>query len=142
MAVVTRGDGQMEPRFELVDIGQLKSHEETRMELLTSLVAEIKKDGFLRKPVLVEDKHYVILDGHHRYEALKLIGCRKIPVYLVDYLDEAVYLTTWPEAKHTNLTKDDVLNMAKSGRLYPPKTTRHIVRIKLKEVPVSLKDLM
>ena len=132
----------MEPRFELVDVNLLKSHEEVRNELLTSLIAEIKKDGFLRKPVLVENKDYVILDGHHRFEALKKIGCRRIPVYLVDYYDEAIYLTTWPEAKHTNVTKDDVLDTARSGKLYPPKTTRHIVRIELKEVRVSLEELM
>ncbi len=132
----------MQARFELVEVGRLKSHEEVRSELLESLVAEIKKDGFLRKPVLVEDKHYVILDGHHRYEALKLLGCKRIPVYLVDYVDDSIYLTTWPDAKYKNVTKDEVLNMARSGKLYPPKTTKHIVNMELKEVPVELSELM
>jgi len=131
----------MQVRFELVEIGRLKSHEEVRSELLESLVAEIKRDGFLRKPVLVENRHYIILDGHHRFEALKALGCKKIPVYLVDYFDDAIFLTTWPEAKHKNVTKNDVIDMAKSGKLYPPKTTKHIVKLELKEVRVELKDL-
>ena len=132
----------MQTGFELVEINRLKSHEEVRSELLESLVAEIKKDGFLMKPVLVDNKHYVILDGHHRFEALKLLGCKRIPVYLVDYYDDSISLTTWPEAKHKNVSKDDVIEMAKSGRLFPPKTTRHIVKAKLKDVRVDLKDLM
>jgi len=132
----------MKLRFELLEVGKLKSHEETRPELLDSLVKEIQTDGYLRKPVLVEDRQYVILDGHHRYEALKKLGCRKIPVYLVDYFDETIYLTTWPGAKHTNVAKEDVLKMAESGGLYPPKTTRHIVHIELQERKVKLADLM
>ena len=132
----------MKLRFELLDVNKLKSHEETRPELLDSLVKEIRNDGYLRKPVLVEDRHYVILDGHHRYEALKKLGCKKIPVYLVDYYDDAIYLTTWPEAKHKNVTKNQVVEMAKSGGLFPPKTTRHIVNIELQEVKVKLAELM
>ncbi len=132
----------MKIRFEMMEIGKLKSHEEIRPELLDSLVKEIRNDGLLRKPVLVEDRHFVILDGHHRFEALKRLGCKKVPAYLVDYFDDAIYLTTWPGAKHTNVTKDDVLAMAKSGGLYPPKTTRHIVNIELREVQVKLAELM
>jgi len=132
----------MRIRYEMLGIGKLRSHEEIRPELLDSLVKEIQKDGFLRKPVLVEDRHFVILDGHHRFEALKRIGCKKVPVYLVDYYDDAIYLTTWPGAKHTNVTKDEVLAMAKSGGLYPPKTTRHIVNVELKEVRVKISELM
>lgn len=132
----------MQVRFELVEVDRLKSHEEIRPELLDSLVDEIKTDGYLRKPVLVEDRYFVILDGHHRFEALKKLGCKRIPCYVVDYFDEAIHLTTWPGAKHTNVKKEDVLKMAADGRLYPPKTTRHIVSIELKETKVDLGGLM
>lgn len=144
MLAAERGPGeeQMRVRYELIDIDRLKSHEETRSELLDSLVKEIRKDGYLRKPVLVEKRYCVILDGHHRFEALKRLGCKKIPCYLVDYFDDAIFLTTWPGAKHTNVKKDDVLAMGRSGRLYPPKTTRHIVNIELNEVHVTLKEMM
>jgi len=132
----------MQVRFELVDIARLKSHEEIRPELLEKLVAEIKTDGYLRKPVLVEDRYFVILDGHHRFEALKKLGCKRVPCYVVDYFDEAIYLTTWPGAKHTNVKKEDVLKMAADGKLYPPKTTRHIVSLELKETKVNISELL
>ena len=132
----------MQVRFELVDVARLKSHEEIRPELLENLVQEIKTDGYLRKPVLVEDRYFVILDGHHRFEALKKLGCKRIPCYVVDYFDEAIYLTTWPGARHTNVKKEDVLKMAADGKLYPPKTTRHIVGIELKETKVNLSELL
>lgn len=132
----------MQVRFELVDIARLKSHEEIRPELLEKLVQEIKTDGYLRKPVLVEDRYFVILDGHHRFEALKKLGCKRVPCYVVDYFDEAIYLTTWPGAKHTNVKKQDVLKMAADGKLYPPKTTRHIVSLELKETRVNISELL
>lgn len=132
----------MQVRYELVDAARLKSHEEIRPELLEKLVQEIKTDGYLRKPVLVEDRYFVILDGHHRFEALKELGCKRIPCYVVDYFDEAIYLTTWPGARHTNVKKEDVLKMAADGKLYPPKTTRHIVSIELRETKVNLSELL
>ena len=102
----------------------------------------VRRDGFLRKPVLVDEEHLVILDGHHRVEALRLLGCKRIPVYLVDYNDDAIALTLWPGAVVSEVEKEDVIEKALKGELFPPKTTKHIVKDELKEVRVYLKDLV
>ena len=73
-------------RFELVAVEKLRGHEQLRPDLLESLTNEIRADGALLKPILVAETHYVILDGHHRYAALKALGCRRVPAFLVDYM--------------------------------------------------------
>ena len=105
------------------------------------LVEEIRRDGFLRRPVLVEAKQLVILDGHHRVEALRILGCTRVPVYLVDYDDPGIRLTTWQGAVVQTVTKADVLDRGVRGDPFPPKTTRHRVTIELEDMRVALDEL-
>src|SRR5947209_13654751 len=98
----------------VLDIRVLRPHEQTRPELLAQLLAEIERDGVLKIPVLVEREHHVILDGHHRWEALRRPGCRRIPAYVVDYSSEEISRTTWPGSCVARVTKKEV---AESGCL-------------------------
>lgn len=132
----------MAARFDLVPVDVLRPHESTDDALVVRIVGELRRDGQLRAPILVADGAYVILDGHHRYEALRRIGCSRIPSYVVDYESEEVELTTWPGAVVDRVTKQEVLERGTRGNLFPPKTTRHILRCELPEVTIDLEDLM
>ena len=132
----------MAARFEILDVDLLHCHEEIRPEILEELIQEIKEDGYVKKPILVADKAYVILDGHHRFEALRRLGCRRIPCYVVDYFSDAVDLGLWPTAKEKDVRKQDVVERGRAGLLYTPKTTRHLVKIPLPDVFTDLEDLM
>ncbi len=129
-------------RFELLDIDLLHCHEEIRPELLEQIMEEIREDGYVKKPILVADKAWVILDGHHRYEALRRLGCRRVPCYVIDYFSDVVDLTLWPTAKEKNVKKQDVVERGRAGLLYTPKTTRHTIKIQLPDVFTDLEDLM
>ncbi|MFQ5911055.1 MAG: ParB N-terminal domain-containing protein [Thermoplasmata archaeon] len=131
----------MRYRFKILDLEVLHSHEAISPEILGCLAEQIAKDGALIKPIVVDNESYVILDGHHRYEALKRLGCRRIPVYLVDYLDDAIEVVTWPGAVVNEITKEEIVAMGLSEELYPPKTSRHIIRVMLEDRPVSLAEL-
>ena len=136
------GGALVNPSLELLDIDELRPHERTRPDLLNALIAEIKRDGKLKLPILVERSHQVILDGHHRAEALRALGCVRVPSYVVDYFSEEIRVTTWPDASVDHVTKEEVLERGRTGNLFPPKTTRHLVKGKLAESPVALRDLM
>lgn len=127
--------------FEILEIEKLRSHEATDPEMLKKFVEEVRSDGALFKPILVDEETLVILDGHHRFEALKLLGCKRIPVYLVDYNDDDISVTTWPNAIVENITKKDIIRMGLSENVYPPKTSRHVIKGKVKDRPIDLEEL-
>ncbi len=128
--------------FSLVDIDSLKEHEEIYPEKVKELAEEIKRDGVVKKPILVDKEHMVILDGHHRYQALKMLGCKKVPAFLVDYLhDDRIKVTLWPTAKISSISKELVVKTALEGKKFTPKTSRHIVEIELPEIETELERL-
>ena len=128
-------------RFEVVEIGRLRGHERIRPSLLEQLTDQIRKDGYLRRPVLVADGDFVILDGHHRVEAVRALGARRIPAYLIDYFSDIVRLSIWPDAEVSVVTKEDVIRRGRTGDLFPPKTSRHTVTVLLEDRPTDLDDL-
>ena len=139
--LVVPGGPSTQIRYAVVELAKLRGHERTQEPLLRKLVDRIRADGFLRRPVLVEAEHFVILDGHHRVEALRLLGCARVPVYLVDYGDPAIGVTTWPGAIIATVTKEEIVDRGLRGNPFPPKTTRHIVSFTLEDVRVQLDDL-
>jgi len=87
------------------------------------------------------DVDLVILDGHHRVEAVRALGARRIPAYIVDYFSDVVQLSTWPDAVVSVVTKEDVIRRGRTGDLFPPKTSRHTLTIELEDRPTDLDDL-
>jgi ParB-like chromosome segregation protein Spo0J len=76
-------------------IEELKEHEEIRPDYLEALKNEILADGILKMPICIDEKTCIILDGHHRLQALKRLGCKKIPCVLVDYQSENISVIPW-----------------------------------------------
>src|SRR3972149_1272321 len=87
---------------------------------LERTIEENMGDGYLKKPILVAQDDYVILDGHHRFEALRELGCQRIPCYVIDYFSDAVQLGLWPEATVRDVTKEEVVRRGLAGEVFPP----------------------
>jgi hypothetical protein len=130
------------PRFAVIELRRLRGHERIRPSLLKELSEQIRRDGLLKRPILVADGEFVILDGHHRAEALRRLGCTRIPAYLVDYGSDVVSLGTWPDAVVPVVSKEEVLRRGREKDPFPPKTTRHTLSVSLEDRPTNLKDLM
>jgi hypothetical protein len=120
----------------LIDLEELKEHEEIRPDYLEELKNEILSDGILKMPIAVDKKTYIILDGHHRLHALKKIGCKRIPVILFDY--QAPEIEVHPHREGETVTKEMILRTALAGRRMPPKTSKHMILIggELKHISV------
>ena len=110
-----------------LEMEELREHEEIRPEYLEELKNEIISDGILKMPIAVDKNTYIILDGHHRLHALRKIGCKKIPVILVDYQSQEVQVVTWREGE--NITKEIIIHTALTGRRMPPKTSKHMIMV-------------
>jgi hypothetical protein len=127
------------PSFELVPIERLKVHEEIQPEDVARLVADLRQVGLVRDPIWVTRGSYVVLNGHHRLAALRALGARKVPAWVMDYESEAIALDRWTPGPA--LTKREVEERAVSGAPFPPKTTKHIVSHTLPERPTPLGEL-
>ncbi|MBX5321939.1 MAG: pyridoxal-phosphate dependent enzyme [Candidatus Bathyarchaeota archaeon] len=110
----------------LIELDKLRQHEEADPEHLKELTKEIASDKILKYTIVVDEKTNVILDGEHRYNALKNLGCKRIPVIYVNYNSPNVEVQTWRNNYH--LTKRDVIEAALTGKRFPPKTSRHMIR--------------
>ncbi|WP_232502305.1 ParB N-terminal domain-containing protein [Aeropyrum camini] len=123
----------------LVSISSLKPHEEIEGERLHILLEDIKRRRLVVKPILVDAKTLVILDGHHRFNALKILGARYAPAVLVDYDSPCVSVGSWREG--VSVSKEEVRRRGVEGRLYPPRTSRHRVCFEIPDVNATLEEL-
>ncbi len=135
------GMNDVQTTFLIVRADDLKAHEEFVEDKVPGLLEKIRSDGMIAKPVVIDKRTLVILDGHHRFEALKRLGMNRIPVVAVDYFDPAIRVGTWREGEDAP-TKDEVLRRALEGRLFSPKSTKHEAIHGLESVPVKLADLV
>lgn len=110
----------------LTEISVLKPHERIDDARLKNLSEEILSDGILKRPIVVDEKTKIIIDGHHRVEALKMLGCTKIPVCYVDYMCESIDLKT--TAKNMVITKNKVIEAALNNNPFNPKSTWHYIK--------------
>ncbi len=111
-------------KVRLVFLSKLKAHERTSPIKTQRLIKRLKKEK-LRHPVMVDQKTKIILDGHHRAAAYRLLGRQKIPAYLVNYSDRRIKVYWRRPNKNTRDIKKAVLIAGLSGRLLAPKSTRH-----------------
>jgi L-serine kinase (ADP) len=107
------------------EIEELKEHEEIRPDYLEALKNEILSDGILKMPICIDKNTCIILDGHHRLQALKRLGFRKIPCVLVDYQSPEIKVIAWREGE--TMTKEEIIDTALSGKRMPSKTSRHMI---------------
>ncbi|MCS7124045.1 MAG: ParB N-terminal domain-containing protein [Candidatus Bathyarchaeota archaeon] len=112
-------------------IETLKPHEKGSPLYLELLKQEILKDGVLKYPIIADEKSLVILDGMHRWLALQSLGYKKIPVLLVDALENPkIRIGSRRVHRYVNgtdipITAKEVISAGLSGRLLEPRTTRH-----------------
>ncbi|HIF05100.1 MAG TPA: hypothetical protein EYQ80_06905, partial [Candidatus Poseidoniales archaeon] len=105
----------------LVAIEWLKPHEQVKPRNVDTLHEMTLRWSAYTKPLLVDRESGTILDGHHRYHVGLRIGISRIPAILVDYLeDDGIELDVWPASGITSLTKQEVIDMALSGEVFPP----------------------
>src|SRR3989338_769094 len=100
----------------LIEINDLHDHEQIKQQHLDELCEQIKKDGEVKYPLIVDKYSNVVLDGHHRYYALKKLGCKYAPSYVVDYYDKHIKVECWyPLVKTRREAKAILKLLAKEG---------------------------
>jgi len=96
----------------LVELEGLNLHEEVDSGLLRCLLREIEDDEALWCPVIADKESMVVLDGTHRVNALRILGCKYVCVYFVDYSDPEIGVERWFRTISEHLPKEMVEEIA------------------------------
>jgi hypothetical protein len=118
-------------KIALLHLDELKPHEKGSPLYLEFLRQEILRDGVLRYPIIADEKTRVILDGMHRWLALKSLGYMLIPVILVDvFANSKIRVGTrrihrYSDCSNEEMTLEKVISAGVSGHLMEPRSTRH-----------------
>lgn len=108
----------------VVEISLLREHEQTSSQYCERLKKRIMDDGVIKRSIAVDSRTNVILDGHHRLNALRELGCRMIPVTYVDYNSSAIQVES---RRNFQVSKEMVISAGLTGNKLPPKTSRHMI---------------
>jgi ParB-like chromosome segregation protein Spo0J len=122
----------------LIDTARLRPTEQVEPARVAALVAELAADACQRLPILVEETSLAILDGHHRFRAAQALGLARIAAILIGYGDPRLTLASWTARE---FVPEDVIAAARTGRLLPQKSTRHILAPAAADIAVPL-DLL
>lgn len=126
----------------LVDIHTLKCHEKVDKDRLGKLQKEIEANGTIYKPIIVDRRSHVILDGHHRYTVLKHLGVKKMPVYFVDYFSADVRVYLRRKNLQMRMIKEAIIATANVNRVFPSRTTRHLIVDRPKPKAIAIQSLL
>lgn len=108
----------------MIDIDLLNPHEKIIEEKKISLVKFIKsyESYYIISSIVCCYETLLVIDGHHRYFALKELGFKKVPVTLIDYKSDSIRTGIM-----NPLDKKFIVDVGKSSTLLEPKSTEHAV---------------
>jgi len=127
--------------IDLVEHDSLRGHEEIIPANLDERIKKILNIGFY-KPIIVDATTMVILDGHHKWVAARVLELDKVPVVSVNYLGNAsIIVDVWPDCGKDSITKQEVIEMGLSEGVFPPKTSRHSFAFEVPVIQIPLATL-
>jgi L-serine kinase (ADP) len=122
--------------LQLLCLNKLQETEDHDRGSVARLIELITANGSWKVPIAVEHSTLAIMDGHHRFNAAKLMGLSRVPCMLMNYQTSGVSLKSWRD--EYSITVEDIFYMIKKNKKYPLKTTRHLFDPSITEIDIPL----
>ncbi|RMC62527.1 transcriptional regulator [Sinorhizobium meliloti] len=120
-------------------VSQLRPTEKINIDRAHTLAKMIAENGRWTRPILVEQHHSIIMDGHHRHFCAGALGLSSVPCVLLSYDDPSLHVTYWSDPGPVDV--DRIIQAGLSGDLMSFKTTRHTLQVALPTCSIALDDL-
>ncbi|MCX7567706.1 ParB N-terminal domain-containing protein [Sulfitobacter sp. F26169L] len=125
---------------DLIPIADVSPHEEVDASHVDHIMTAIVTDRVIKRPLIVARGCKTLLDGHHRYHALRLLEVDFLPCVVVDYDDRSlVEVDSWREGEV--VTREIIRSAAASNQMLPIKTSRHMLKFAVPLMGMPLADL-
>ena len=107
-----------------VEINSLLPHEKVLVDKKELIKDNLKyrNNELIISTILICSETNLIIDGHHRFNALKELGFRKVPVTLINYFTDSIITDDID-----SLSKREIIFNSINKNLYNPKTTKHLI---------------
>lgn len=122
--------------LKLLSLDRIQEIEEHDFIRANQLADAIREFGFWTVPIAIEYSTLAIMDGHHRFNAAKLLNLARVPCVLMDYGKSGITLQSW--RSEWEITVDDIFLILEEGKKFPIKTTRHLFNPSVKEISIPL----
>ncbi|WP_455367425.1 hypothetical protein [[Eubacterium] cellulosolvens] len=111
--------GNLTLEIAIVKVDDLHPHEEVIPREVKYLSERIYRDNALHHPILVDKNSSTVLDGMHRLAAIKSLGCNKILVCFVDYLNPLIVVHGWYRCYKEKISVDQIEKAKEKMSLKP-----------------------
>lgn len=134
-------------KVQLVLLSELKPLEKVLPSHYKNIENMILADKLIKKPIIIDNKYKIVLDGSHRYAFLLKFGFKYAPVIMIDYSDESIFVGNHLRHRYIKddlftISKKEVISRALNENLFNARTTRHFFPFRKIDNKVLLKDLM
>jgi len=108
----------------LINSSSIFPHEKVITEKTKLLINYLESfnNSIIISSILCCSKSMVIIDGHHRFFALKSIGFEKIPVTFLNYFSDEIKTD-----KNNSISKNSIIKSGLEKKFLEPKSTNHLV---------------
>ncbi|MFL2639414.1 MAG: ParB N-terminal domain-containing protein [Flavobacteriaceae bacterium] len=108
----------------LINSSSIFPHEKVISEKNKLLINYLESfnNSIIISSILCCSKSMVIIDGHHRFFALKSIGFEKIPVTFLNYFSDEIKTD-----KNNSISKNSIIKSGLEKNFLEPKSTNHLV---------------
>jgi hypothetical protein len=125
------------PPITLVPVSRLVHIEGYSDKRVAWLMQKIVEEGVWTKPLALDDRHGLVLDGQHRMEVALRLGLLHVPAVAVAYATVAV----WSLRPNHAFDWERVTERALAGKPYPYKTVKHRFPFALPPCAIPLSEL-